>query len=296
MTDLRILLLGTTGQDYMADDLLYGFRTLFGKNAVDSPRKDMLYADFEGFIHPRPEYAMNAKYFYDDPVDRNVEADAKDFDLVINLSCRRNPNEADICVDGEDDRDIATPACHLLFKRELAQDIAQRDPSILPITFGLPDHLAPPWSLAGLFDRKPVEVHSSFTVMHGPNRGRLSAEWPVRKYHTREKYLVELNKSKYVLSPMGAGWDCQRHYEILGRAVPIIEVRPDAPTHFINMWRDGENCLTFDGNADIIKEKIAEVDSHQWDRMIRTGYDELIEQYTASAVAKDLLKRAGVDY
>ena len=291
--DSRILLLTTGGQDYMQDDLLCGFRTVFGKRAVDFPRKDILYMDFEGNVHPRPEYAMNARYFVTDDVDRTEDIDPKNFDFVINLSCRRNNGLADIYIDGEDDEVVRSPyPGGILFKRELPE--LGPGMKVHPITFGLPDHLAPLMPSSGLFSAKKVEVHSSFTVEHGPNRRRLAATWPVEKHRTRAEYVSALNEARFVLSPKGAGWDCQRHYEILGRAVPVIEVNDDAPAHFKEMWRDGENCLTFWEDPAIIQDKIAAVTPRQWDDMVMCGYKELYDKYLATAVAWTVLERAGV--
>lgn len=288
----KILLLTSGGQDYMQDDLLYGFRKIFGGRAVDYPKKSIMYADFEGQVHPRAEYAMNARYFRNDPVDRELPIEELNPDLTINLSCRRIKAVSDIAVDGEDDMRIDAPDCKLLFKREL--DPRFEYDGILPITFGLPDHLSPLMSSAGLFNSKKTEIHSSFTVQHGPNRRELAAAFPVEMYPTRRAYIEAINESKYVLSPMGAGYDCQRHYEILGRAVPIIEVNEDAPRHFQEMWRDGENCLTFWKDPAIIRDKIAATTKSQWDDMVACGYEEIHNKYTASAVAWDLLVKAGV--
>ena len=295
LNKFRILLLTSQGQDYLCDDLLYGFRKLFRGNAVDLPRKDIMYMDFDGQVHPRPEYAMNARYFAEDPVDRDIEIDEKDFDLVINLSCRRNGGHAPIYIDGEDDTIIHAPTTgELVFKREFYEKCVPNGQKVLPVTFGLPDHICPIMSETGMFDSKSVEIHSSFQVEHGPNRRALAAKYPVTIYPTRKEYIYAINESRYVLSPKGAGWDCQRHYEILGRAVPIIEVTKDAPLHFQKMWVDGENCLTYDGDPAIIKEKVKSIGSVQWDLMVQRGFEELMDSYLASRVAEDLLKRSGV--
>ena len=292
----RLLLLTTNGQDYLQDDLLYGFRHLLNEKAVDHPKKAIMYSDYEGHVHTRPEYSMNARYLAHDPVDRTKSTEWENFDLVINLSCRRNRDLANVYIDGEDDAIIDTPypGGHV-FKRELhTTNVVDRwDKSLHPITFGLPDHLAPLFPAVRLFDSKSVEVHSSFTVAHGPNRRELAAAFPVEKCVTRAGYIEAINEARYVLSPKGAGWDCQRHYEILGRAVPIIEVGPDAPVHFQKMWRDGENCLTFDGKPGTIVDKIAATDSKQWDQMVQCGYEELFDKYLATSVALRVLEMVG---
>jgi len=295
----KILLLTSGGQDYLQDDLLYGFRILFNEQAVDYPRKAILYQDFDGQVHPRPEYAMNARYFITDPIDRSQNMLPENFDLVVNLSCRRIRKNADIYVDGEDDDVLALHyGAPPMFKRELTPVVPrEKIPHVYPITFGLPDHLIPlmPGGANTVNrDARENRIHSSFTIEHGVNRSELARHYPVKKYSNRIDYFGALSNSQYVLSPKGAGWDCQRHYEILGRSVPIIEVADDAPLHFISMWRDGENCITFNGDHKMIEDKIADITAKQWEDIVMQGYKEIHELYTCSAVVKKMLKDAGV--
>jgi hypothetical protein len=42
----RVLVLHGNGEDYLADSLLHGLRTVLGEACVDAPRRDALYADF----------------------------------------------------------------------------------------------------------------------------------------------------------------------------------------------------------------------------------------------------------
>ena len=141
---------------------------------------------------------------------------------------------------------------------------------------------------------KTEEIHSSYTVEHGPNRRELAAKYPVKKYGTRQEYVEALGRAKYALSPKGAGWDCQRHYEILGRCVPLIEVGPDAPLHFQEMWRDGENCLTFDGSSAMIEDKIERLSPMEWNKIVECGFNEILDKYKASKVANNVLVKLGV--
>ena len=87
--------------------------------------------------------------------------------------------------------------------------------------------------------------HASF----GPTstvRQQLAATYPPQySFLTWQDYVGDIKQSWFAISPKGAGYDCQRHYEILGQAVLCIFMDEGAPPLLRKCFRDGHNCLTF---------------------------------------------------
>jgi len=91
----RVLFLHANGEDYLADSLLHGLRTVLGDGVVDVPRRDVLYDD----LPPRRRAALYGRGFTlyarlpdvevvrDWPLQRTI---AGEFDAVVLADVHRN--------------------------------------------------------------------------------------------------------------------------------------------------------------------------------------------------------------
>lgn len=89
----RVLLLSAPGEDYLADSLFHGLRTVLGADCVDVPRRDHMYADHDrpGELYGRgfTLFARLPELAIDRP--RDPIAAAHEFDLVVLADVWRNP-------------------------------------------------------------------------------------------------------------------------------------------------------------------------------------------------------------
>jgi hypothetical protein len=253
---VRVLYLTEAAPDYLSDDLLYGLRGLLGPDVVDVPRKDVLYRDSPLRSSPDRLYGRGFHCFgLDDlPVDRTdlaAKIRAGHFDLVVNSSawrirCPLHPRL--IAVDGEDHGRLApryAGRVPVYFKRELSAPRA----GLLPIQFALPDFLRDDTALT-----RVKRFHASFRPTSDIRRRLSEVMTPRYSFATWREYVRDIKESWFAVSPRGAGYDCQRHYEIMGNAVLCIFLDDGAPAMLRDSFVDGENCLTFSGVDELLRK------------------------------------------
>jgi hypothetical protein len=180
---------------------------------VDSTQIVSLYKEYEGRINQRNLWGGMTAFWLigQNNIDRtNIEAKIKDkfYDLVIYGAIRRCTNYYDlvssvypankiIVVDGNDQPDL-DPIYnkHLYFKRELQDS----HPNLLPITFAFPStKLATP-------TRNKEKEYA--TCIPGQKETYVFTD--------EKSYYEDYQRSYYGATMKKAGWDCMRHYEIMG--------------------------------------------------------------------------------
>jgi len=285
---LRILYLTDQYMDYLSDEVLYGLRALLGQEVVDYPQKKLLYASERENIPRSMVWGNGATAFGlpDLEIDReDIEAKVRGsyFDLVINSNCWRihTPLLKNLVVlDGQDHRylnPLYLGRVTAYFKRELLWNV----PHVQPIQFALPDHL---------LDTAPTPktklTHASFSVMPGL-RQQIADVYGCQYIDDWKEYIRDINSSWYGISPKGAGYDCMRHYEILGRAVLCIYLDPGAPRILREAFIDGVNCLVF-RSVDELKFKIGTCADPQ--RLLDQGRRSLLTNHLATQRAEQVLK------
>jgi len=197
--------------DYMNDLLFYGLTELKEVEVVDSTPIIHLYKENQPSI---PTHALWGKGFTStflidkDNVDRtDIEEKIKDkyFDLIIYGSIGRcldyydltslvYPSNKIILIDGNDDTTIHPLSTkHPYFKRELTSD------SYIPIHFAIPE--------SKITSNKLTKIQEYGTIIPGKSG---------YKFDIEKEYYDDYNKSYYGTTMKKAGWDCMRHYEILG--------------------------------------------------------------------------------
>jgi hypothetical protein len=199
--------------DYQNDLVFYGLRELFGDDVVDSTQIISLYKEYEGKIHPQHLWGGMTTFWLigENNIDRtDIEEKIKDkyYDLIIygaiqrckqyyDLVSKIYPANKIILIDGNDESDL-NPLYekHLYFKRELTID----HPNLLPITFGIPTNK--------LTIPNKNKIQDYATCIPGQPETYI--------FKDEKSYYEDYQKSFYGVTMKKAGWDCMRHYEILG--------------------------------------------------------------------------------
>ena len=285
---LKILYLTDAKPDYLSDDLLYGLRSVLGADLVDYPRKDVLYrtSPMKATAHRLHGRGFHCFGLDDVPVDRTdipTKVATGYFDLIINSSswrirCPLHPRL--IVIDGEDHSQLMPKYVNkvaLYFKRELVAP----HPGVEPILFSLPDFLYEDGVLP-----RTKRHHASF-LPSSRVRERLAATFPPQySFQTWREYLADIKQSWFAISPRGAGYDCQRHYEILGHAVLCIFLDEGAPRLLRERFVDDHNCLVFGS----VEELVAKMDRCvEPQRLIDQARADLLNHHLASKRAEQVL-------
>lgn len=285
---MRILYLTHGVPDYLSDDLLYGLRALLGAEVVDYPRKDVLYRTsrlrpLAHMIYGGGFHCFGLDDIHIDRSDIVAKLAGGYFDVILNSSawridCPLHPQLG--VIDGED-----IPALQeryldrvpLYWKRELATPRS----GIEPILFALPDFLDDATALP-----RVKRHHASFRLTSDIRRALATAFPPQYRFTSWTDYRNDIKQAWFAISPRGAGYDCQRHYEILGHAVLCIFMDAHTPYQLRASFRDGDNCLSFASVAEL-EAKIAACTDPQ--RLIDRGRTDLQQRHLASQRAREVL-------
>lgn len=214
--------------EYLSDMILHGLR--FSEHEIiDYPRTWYMYhADLnkEGF-DPVGNVSGNGFTIFgtlpDDSLVDRTDIDnkirSKYFDYVILQRCDYNydlenlvfdhyPSNKIILLDGHDIDQLFSHRIGkgIYFKRELVSPIE----NIYPISFAFPKEKI------NLYPSDKTKLVSSII----PGETTLGTY----KYLTEESYYKEYSQSCFAVTMKKSGWDCMRHYEIIGnRCLPIFQ-------------------------------------------------------------------------
>jgi hypothetical protein len=203
--------------DYLNDLTFYGFYELYKEGVieeiVDSTPIISLYKENQ-FKIPKQHLwgGMTAFWLiYKNTIDRNNIIDKiknKYYDLIVYGAIRRCTDYYDlvknvydpkkvIMLDGNDDCNIhSISANHPYFKRELYESNAK----VFPISFSYPTE-----KISSINKNK---IQDFGTVIPGDKSTYV--------FNNEHDYYNDYNGSYYGVTMKKAGWDCMRHYEILG--------------------------------------------------------------------------------
>lgn len=213
--------------DYLNDLVFYGLRELFGDDVTDSTQIVSLYKEHKDNIHPRHIWGGMTAFWLigDNNIDRtDIETKIKDkyYDLIIYGSIKRcqdyydivskvYPNNKVILLDGDDEKEIhPLYKKHLYFKRELTTSY----PNLIPITFSIPT--------CKLTSPPTNKTQEYATCIPGQPETYV--------FKDEKSYYEDYQKSYYGVTMKKAGWDCMRHYEILGNyCLPYFVGLEDCP-------------------------------------------------------------------
>jgi hypothetical protein len=303
---MRILAITSSGEDYLADMVLYGLRKQHGAACVDWPKKDVMYKSClrpTGSLYGRG-FTM-WKLLDDIVVDRERIEDrlaAKAFDVVVFTSIHRQRDQYTVLdhrglldrielrfLDGEDLGYL--PIDELLsrgayFKRE--EPFVQ---NVMPISFAIPKEklLATPAAKTRFFATH-VQCEEAYRhpwiALHC--RGRPGEGYA---FEDEAAYRADFATSNFAITGMKAGWDCLRHYEQAANfAVPCFyqlgsKTRASAPHGLV----DGVNCVAFDTCDELVKKTTVALEDGSYERLMR-GAGAWAAERTCEALADYVLR------
>jgi hypothetical protein len=206
--------------EYLDDAMLHGMRTLFGADVVEYPRMWFMYGDSFGPDKiDKSTICARGFTFYGNMNDQQVDRTDlvnkiknQFFDLIIMHSwypsdltpvVLEHTHKAKIVwLDGRDERQILTQYIGTghYFKRELID--ARTD--VKPISFAFPREKI----------STPVEKTRSLAHV-------IPGDLKTYVYYDEKAYYNQYNTALFGMTKCKNGWDCLRHYEILGsQSVP----------------------------------------------------------------------------
>jgi len=237
--------------DYLDECVLIGLKELFGSKVVDVNKKLSLYTDYpdemkyrlygRGYtltqnIEPHEcdrddiENKIRNK-FYDYVVYAKIENCNDYFDLVY----EHYPKNRIALLDGGDWMNIHPSVTYdtMFFKRECFLGMSNVNYSkyfnnIKPISFAFPTkRITRNQNKSKLLSTiNPLDRTSYFDKDN-------SSEY---KFKTEKEYYEEYQSSKFAITCQKAGWDCLRHYEIIGNGcIPLFHRVENAPPGTLSM-------------------------------------------------------------
>lgn len=267
--------------DYQNDLLFYGLRELFGDDVVDSTQIPTLYKEYKDKIDKKHLWGGMTSFWLigENNIDRtDIEQKIKDryYDYIIYGAIKRckdyydlvskvYPNDKVILVDGNDESELdLSYTKHLYFKRELADTHS----NLLPITFAFPtDKLAQP-------NKNKTQDYG--TVIPGQLETYI--------FKTEQSYYEDYQKSYYGVTMKKAGWDCMRHYEILGNyCMPYFMGLEDCPK---------DTLANFPKELLMEARNLAEnFDENNFFSILDQVYDHTKQYLTTKALAQYLISK-----
>jgi hypothetical protein len=267
--------------DYQNDAVLIGLKELFGTDVVDYNKQLHNYDTFSvekasklygmGMTVTRVLPDLNV-----DRTDITSKIKNKYYDLVVYGSIWRcndyldkileyYPNNKIVAIDGEDETNIHTSYNKgiVYFKRELVNDRTR----MFPISFAIPTSKV------------------NFNIKKERDSAYIT---PLNKttyiYKNEADYYADYNRSRFGVTVKKAGWDCLRHYEILGNGcIPIFYDIEQCPSLTLANFPKKE-CI------DVLNElRSGNKPEVVYDKWINKFKDSLNNHCTTKAVAKYVL-------
>ena len=237
--------------DYLDECVLIGLKELFGSQVVDVNKKLSLYTDYpdemkyrlygRGYtltqnIEPHEcdrddiENKIRNK-FYDYVVYAKIENCNDYFDLVY----EHYPKNRIALLDGGDWMNIHPSVTYdtMFFKRECFLGMSNVNYSkyfnnIKPISFAFPTKR---------ITRSQTKSKLLSTINPLDRTTYFDKDNPSEyKFKTEKEYYEEYQSSRFAITCQKAGWDCLRHYEIIGNGcIPLFHRVENAPPGTISM-------------------------------------------------------------
>lgn len=266
--------------DYQNDCLLIGLKEIYGAEVVDYNKQHHNYVSFDE-QEAKKLYGMGmsvTRVLPDLEVDRtDITSKIKNkyFDLVIYGSIWRSndqlkkileyyPTNKVIAVDGEDETTIHpySELNVLYFKRELLKPTK----TINPISFAIP-------TAKVNFNKNKTKDFSYITPL----------DKKTYIYTNETAYYKDYNEARFGVTTKKAGWDCLRHYEILGNGcIPYFIDIEKCPHHTMVSFPKN---LCQQVTKQIGKTSCSEV----YENLINELEQHVLNNNTTSALAKQFI-------
>lgn len=284
---MKILFI-TSGKfpDYLNDSIFHGLRALYNENVVDSNCLSYMYKPYTSETEKVKLYGRGFTLYAtleNDSTDRTDlvnKIKSKYFDLIIYGSiwrcldyfetvCENYPRNKIILLDGEDQRKLNRLYRKFpYFKRELRK----RRKGLFPISFSIPENK--------ILSPTTAKDQKFATVVPGDSSTYL--------FYNEADYYQDYSKSYFGITTKKAGWDCMRHYEILGSyCMPYFkDVKKCPELTMFNFPKD----LCLRANRMIEKEQF---DTDLYYELLNKAFQHLNEKLTTQKLAEYLIKTIG---
>jgi hypothetical protein len=328
----RILFVNSNHEDYLADGVFHGLRTLLGTDAIDYPKAEFLYDTASPHVMGRVRGGAFTLYglLPDIDVDRDhllPRALAGEFDLVVFGDIWRtfgtwsewgpqlHAAGVPMAVLDGSDRVEPYPYAGLwwrvrawwflprahnrapYFKREIA-----------PLTRWFASYLLLPPRIGRTLGMQPISfsIPAEKIVASLPAKERdfprhvvdteVASRVGAQTTHafSREgEYRSDLERSRFGITTKRAGWDALRHYEIAASgSVPCFRDLDRKPPLCAPFGLDASNCLTY-RDADDLFARIGRLDDGAYSAL-QAGALEWARRNTTTTRAYDLLRACDV--
>ena len=284
VTDHRKIFKASCGfiSDYMNDLLFHGLYELFGDDVTDSTQIVSLYRDQQQNVDPKTLWGGFTAFWLigDNKIDRSdIEQKIKRryYDLIVygafnrcddyfRLVRRKYPASRILLVDGADETTLSPlHKKYPYFKRELTDDIK----NAFPISFGIPEQKmrqAPEMSKDQTLGSIIPGVKETYT------------------FTTEPSYYDDYYRSYYGVTTKKAGWDCMRHYEILGNyCLPYFPGLESCP---VNTMHEFPRELVKQG---MMLLHARHFDKDRYQELVDKVYRHTLDHLTTRAVAKNVI-------
>jgi hypothetical protein len=226
---MEILYISIGGHmDYMDDCVSIGLKELLGANVIDVEKRKHIYNTYDQLDAARM-YGRGmtvTRVVPDLPVDRSDienKIKNKNFELIIwgsiwrsdkyfELANKYYPKNRMALVDGEDHQSLHDYSKYGIpyFKRELANNSLA---NVFPISFALPTCKV---SFCANKIKDYAEISPLFSHTY--------------IYNNESDYYRDYKESRFAFTDKKAGWDCMRHYEIMGNGcIPYFHDIEECP-------------------------------------------------------------------
>ena len=316
VTDFQTTSLESGGfiSDYLNDLTFHGLKQLYGKDVTALIPPIHLYKESQGGVYNHMFQTNNMEdhfwggmtsfYLLDKDYDPKVldgtieerkewfdslrdRIASKEFDLIIWGNARRclhmfrdakavYPKEQLILLDGNDDTQLLDLADqgYLYFKRELS-DYSNLPSNIKPITFSYPEEK--------IGRRNKNKTQKRGTVIPGDESTYIFRGTGF-SLDMEKRYYKDYNKSYFGLTEKKAGWDCMRHYEIMGNyCLPYF---PDLAFCPKNALYNYPKELILEGN-----KLMHSFNETKYYNLLEKIFKYFKKHLTTKAVAKELINR-----
>ena len=280
---MKVLFISLGQPDYQCDCLLHGLYSLLGEDLTHTDDYFLMYKDYT-----TPEQLLNSSgkgftvwgnlpKYLNDKSDIELKIKNKYFDYIVygsilrckdylNLVINYYPKNKIAVVDGEDDCILVNTNNIPFFKRELVVDI----PTIYPISFSIPEEKIVTNTLKiqktkFLADYLPSNSGSGYI------------------YQSENDYYNNYKEAYFGKTYKKGGWDCMRHYEILGNyCMPHFENLQNCPVQTMFNFPKKE---ILEGNAIFESETI----NDRYYELLNIVFEHTKTYLTTKASAKYLI-------
>ena len=200
--------------------------------------------------------------FYDKIIYGSIHRDSSYIDEI----CKIYTKDKIIFLDGEDHTNIIFDLVDKgrYFKRELIEN----NIDIFPISFAIPEEK--------IIKKYPNKEKLFGTVVPG--------DLKTYKFNSEDEYYCDYAKSYYGITYRKGGWDCMRHYEILGAyTIPCFHKLEDCPK---NIMVNFPKKLILETNKYSLQNKI----HPNYKDCNEELYDYTINNLTTKILAKSIIE------